>query len=87
MRLLVDTHVLFWATTARTSLSPAARAALDDEVNEVAVSVASAWEIAIKVGLGKWPEAEDLIKDFELHVENAGFHILPITIPHVCSAG
>ena len=65
MRLLADTHVVFWATMDRASLSQAARTALEAEANEVFVSVASAWEIAIKVGLGKWPEAQSLLDDFE----------------------
>lgn len=55
--------------------------------NDVLVSVASAWEIAIKVGLGKWPEARDLLFDFERHMDDAGFEILPIRIAHVRAAG
>jgi PIN domain nuclease of toxin-antitoxin system len=87
VRLLVDTHVVFWATMERSRLSQVARAALESEQNEVLVSIASAWEIAIKVGLGKWPEARDLLFDFELHMDNAGFDILPITVAHVRTAG
>jgi PIN domain nuclease of toxin-antitoxin system len=87
VRLLADTHVVFWATMERTRLSPAARAALESEQNDVAVSVASAWEIAVKVGLGKWPEARDLLLDFERHMDEAGFEILPITVAHVRTAG
>ena len=51
------------------------------------VSVASAWEIAIKVGLGKWPEARDLLLDFERHMDDAGFEMLPIMVAHVRAAG
>jgi PIN domain nuclease of toxin-antitoxin system len=87
VRLLADTHVVFWATMERARLSQAARAALESEQNEVLVSVASAWEIAIKVGLGKWPEARDLLLDFERHMDDAGFEILPITVAHVRAAG
>ena len=87
MRLLVDTHVVFWATMERAHLSRAARAALESEEHDVFVSVASAWEIAIKVGLGKWPEARDLLFDFERHMDDAGFELLPITVAHVRAAG
>jgi len=87
VRLLVDTHVLFWATMERARLSQAGRAALESEQHDVLVSVASAWEIAIKVGLGKWPEARDLLFDFERHMDDAGFELLPITVAHVRAAG
>ncbi len=83
----LPTHVVFWATMDRTRLSPAARTALESEQNDVVVSVASAWEIAIKVGLGKWPEARDLLLDFERHMDEAGFEILPVTVAHVRTAG
>ena len=57
MRLLLDTHVVFWATMKVPGLSPKAIQQLESENNEVFVGVASAWEMAIKAGLGKWPEA------------------------------
>ena len=87
MRLLVDTHALFWSVMKRIELSHIARSALEDERNEVYVSVASAWEIAIKVGLAKWPDARNLLLDFERNVDDAGFVLLPIGIPHVRAAG
>jgi PIN domain nuclease of toxin-antitoxin system len=87
VRLLADTHVVFWATMERSRLSQVARAALESEQNEAFVSVASAWEIAIKVGLGKWPEARDLLFDFEQHMADGGFELLPITVAHVRTAG
>jgi PIN domain nuclease of toxin-antitoxin system len=43
--------------------------------------------MAIKVGLGKWPEARDLLFDLERHMDDAGFEILPITVGHVRAAG
>ncbi len=87
MRVLLDTHVLFWALTDETLLSPAARSAIRDGTNEVFASIATAWEIAIKVGAGKWSEAEPLIRDFEREVSTPGFGILPINVAHVCAAG
>ena len=87
MRLLLDTHVVFWAVMASSNLSPIARAALEDVGSEVVVSVVSAWEIAIKVGLGKWPEAAGLIANFETETTNAEFDMLQITIAHVRTAG
>jgi len=53
LKILLDTHVALWALADRSRLSPAARALLEDPENECWVSSASAWELAIKVRLGK----------------------------------
>jgi PIN domain nuclease of toxin-antitoxin system len=55
--------------------------------NMVHVSVATAWEIAIKVGNGKLPEASEILANFENAVGDEGFVLLPISIPHVRAAG
>ena len=47
MRLLLDSHTLFWCLLERSRLSNAATAAITAEGSEIYVSVASAWEIAI----------------------------------------
>lgn len=52
MRLLLDTHIAIWAINDSTNLSPKARALIADTGNEIYVSVASLWEIAIKYALG-----------------------------------
>lgn len=51
MRLLLDTHVFLWAHASPDRLGSALRV-LEDPANDLLVSAASAWEIAIKVGLG-----------------------------------
>jgi PIN domain nuclease of toxin-antitoxin system len=53
MRLLLDTHVFIWWADDPEKLSPAALAALEDEANELLLSVASVWEMQIKIQLGK----------------------------------
>ncbi len=53
MRVLVDTHSFLWFITADPNLSTPARTVLEDLDNEIFVSVASLWEIAIKSSLGK----------------------------------
>jgi PIN domain nuclease of toxin-antitoxin system len=55
MKLLLDTVALYRAATSPESLSPAAGAALVDRTNQLAVSMVSAWELAIKSSLGKLP--------------------------------
>ncbi len=51
MRVLLDTHTLIWAVDTPSKLGQIAIATLQDPTNELLVSAASAWEIAIKVGL------------------------------------
>ncbi|MCC6469600.1 MAG: type II toxin-antitoxin system VapC family toxin [Alphaproteobacteria bacterium] len=53
MNLLLDTHALLWATANMPELSHRARQAIAFPENRVIASVVSAWEIAIKVSLGK----------------------------------
>ncbi len=53
MKLLLDTHALLWFCEGNAALSVAARAAMEDESNERYVSHATAWEVAIKLSLGK----------------------------------
>lgn len=53
MNLLLDTHVLIWVFSQDARLSRTATEAIRDGHNLVFVSVATAWEIAIKKALGK----------------------------------
>lgn len=53
MRLLLDTHAFLWAVGRPGELDPAAREAIEDPDNLVLVSAVTAWEIAIKRGIGK----------------------------------
>lgn len=53
MRLLLDTHVWLWLQAEPERLSRRARKALSDPSVELYFSVASTWEIAVKVALGK----------------------------------
>lgn len=53
MRLLLDTHSFLWFIDGSKSLSANARELIEDEFNEVFLSVGSLWEIAIKVSIGK----------------------------------
>ena len=59
MNLLLDTHVFLWAIDNSPRLSPQARAAITDGNNLVFVSAATAWEIAIKRGIGKLTTPSD----------------------------
>ena len=53
MRVLLDTQVWLWMLAAPERLSGSSRAFVLSSENELVLSAASAWEIAIKHGLGK----------------------------------
>ena len=53
MRLLLDTHTLLWAVNDDPRLSEHARVLLEDTGNDSFLSIASLWEIVIKVTIGK----------------------------------
>lgn len=53
MHLLLDTHALLWAFGAPERFSEPVRAALLADRNEVSLSIASLWEVAFKVSLGR----------------------------------
>jgi PIN domain nuclease of toxin-antitoxin system len=53
MRLMLDTHAFLWWNLDDDRLSGEARDAIGDGRNDVVISVASIWEVAIKAGKGK----------------------------------
>ncbi|HEX5727235.1 MAG TPA: type II toxin-antitoxin system VapC family toxin [Longimicrobiaceae bacterium] len=53
MKLLLDTHALLWFLGGNERLSAQARSAIEDLSNQRLFSMAGAWEVAIKVSLGK----------------------------------
>ena len=85
MRFLLDTHVVLWALEDSARLAPAARLLLADPANEFWVSAASAWEIAIKVALGKLALRRSLAT-LEAAVAEAGFETLDVTLRHATAA-
>jgi len=81
--LLLDTHVLLCWLADDPELGPQARKAIAEPESLVAVSAASAWEIAIKRALGRLQAPDDL----ETQIARNGFAPLPITVAHALRAG
>jgi PIN domain nuclease of toxin-antitoxin system len=78
-RLLIDTHVWLWWQADDPRLGPATRR-LMQHASEVRFSAASAWEIAIKVGIGKLtlPKGADISAE----LVRSGFLELPVAVAH-----
>jgi PIN domain nuclease of toxin-antitoxin system len=87
LRALLDTHGLLWWLSDDPSLPRAARKFIAETKNTLIVSAASAWEIAIKVRLGKLPTATDLAADFSGLIQREGFELLAISAEHAIRAG
>jgi PIN domain nuclease of toxin-antitoxin system len=88
LRLLLDTHAFLWFVAGAPELSPTARGAIEDGANDVFVSIASAWEIAIKVGIGKLSlDAPSAGVFFDEQMATNGFAYLSIEPAHVFHAG
>jgi PIN domain nuclease of toxin-antitoxin system len=81
LKLLLDTHVLLWVLTDSPQLSRRARKLLSDPENAFWVSAASAWEIAIKVRLGKL-RLDGPFSTLVEAVEQAGLQTLDVTLRH-----
>jgi PIN domain nuclease of toxin-antitoxin system len=85
--LLLDTHVLLWWLKDDPRLGPKTKALIRDPETVVWVSAASAWEIAIKVALGRLDL--DAAPQFWLvrEIEQNGIRTLPITFKHALAVG
>jgi PIN domain nuclease of toxin-antitoxin system len=74
LNLLLDTHVFLWWDRRDRALNAAARALIADPANQVFISAASIWEIAIKRRLKKL----DFRGSAVAAIAANGFHELPI---------
>jgi len=81
-RLLLDTHVFLWAASSPKTLSAKARKEIEDLANEVYVSAAVAWEIAIKYPSGKLTLPMGPSSYVPSRLIALGFQQLPITQEH-----
>lgn len=83
MKLLLDTHVFLWWDSADSHLLETFRSAIASRKNEVYVSAATVWEIAIKCASGKLKFQGSASKAIEEH----GFVPMPITVENAEWAG
>ena len=83
LRLLLDTHVFLWWCAGSKQLNKRIRNVIADPHNEVFVSAASGYEIAIKRALGKIEVMDNLTTE----VDKEGFKHLPVTFFHAEQAG
>ncbi len=83
MRLLLDTHTFIWWDSGPVRLSPTALAALNDPANLLVLSVASVWEMQIKLQLGKLKLGLPLADVIDNQRTANHIEILPVALQHV----
>jgi PIN domain nuclease of toxin-antitoxin system len=87
MKLLLDTHALVWWLFDDPRLGRKSRALIADRDNSVSASAVSAFEIATKHRIGKWPEVAIIARDFGALVAAENFDLLDVTPAHALLAG
>ena len=83
MKLLLDTHIFIWWADQPEKLSPAVLSALKDEANELLLSVASVWEMQIKIQLGKLKLSLPLKELVKTQQETNELTVSPVALTHV----
>ena len=79
MRYLLDTHIALWWLTEPEKIHAKARKIIQDKSNDIFISSASFWEIAIKKSIGRLTMPHNLLETIALE----GFKTLPI-MPEEC---
>lgn len=83
MKLLLDTHIFIWWADQPEKLSQAALSALEDEANELLLSVVSVLEMQIKFQLGKLKLSLPLNELLKNQQETNDLHVSPLELKHV----
>jgi len=78
MNILLDTHTLLWYLEDSKNLSSKAAEIIEDPSNTLRVSIASLWEISIKLGLGKL-SLQNSFSELEEVLQQLKIEVLPIT--------
>lgn len=85
MKLLLDTHAVYWFLTGHERLSARARKAIADPGNDAFASAASAYELSLKARRGRLDAV--VVEEFGAMLRAARLAVLPVTIEHALEAG
>lgn len=82
MKLLLDTHAFLWFLAGDPRVGPARRRRIEDPANDKFLSIASVWEMAIKISLGKLAIQGQLADLVDEAVAGGGIALLGISREH-----
>jgi PIN domain nuclease of toxin-antitoxin system len=83
MKILLDTHAFLWIITDLPNLSKKAKKTFLDEDNEIMLSMASIWEMGIKVSLKKLTLSQSFNKFIPLQLQQNSIETLDINFRHI----
>lgn len=83
MKVLVDTHTFIWALLQDHRLSPKSKHVLTSDESELYFSLASLWEIAIKMKTGKLNAIGSSVSYIRDEMDAFGMQLLPIRYEHI----
>lgn len=83
MKLLLDTHAFLWFIGGDKRLSPTARELIENSNHAVYLSVASLWEMAIKISLGRLQITQDFEAFMAQQLTLNRIDLLNITLEHI----
>jgi PIN domain nuclease of toxin-antitoxin system len=83
MKLLLDTHTFIWWANEPEKLSEKVVAACQDSRNTLILSVVSAWEMQIKMQLGKLKISRPIEELIKTQQQTNGLQVLPVELAHV----
>jgi PIN domain nuclease of toxin-antitoxin system len=83
VKVLLDTHAFLWAITDDPQLSEKARRMFTSSDNELLLSVASVWEVLVKVQIGKLPLPKPTGDYLQRQLAKNAVRVLPIQLRHV----
>ncbi|OGC02792.1 twitching motility protein PilT [candidate division KSB1 bacterium RBG_16_48_16] len=83
MIVLMDTHSFLWFVNGSSRLSARARAIIEDPENDKLLSMASIWEMAIKISLGKLAIAQPFEQFIPQQLQINGFEMFEVKFGHI----
>ena len=83
MKVLIDSHAIVWWMTGDPRLSDTAHQLLSSSVNERMLSLASLWELSLKVSTGQLLGIGSTIRDLREAADAQSISILPINYEHI----
>lgn len=82
MNYLIDTHTFLWFAESNVQLRSRAKRIIEDTNNNIYISIASLWEMAIKISTGKL-ELQFRFENMSFILETYQFILLPIEFEHI----
>lgn len=83
MRLLLDTHAFLWFVEGSARLSKTAKDRIEDDAYDLFLSIASVWEMAVKISLGKLDVPRPFAEFMRSHLAISSIGLFDISPRHV----